>query len=290
MNDKRINLLNDYLFMKYMGEEGDEVQLLAFLNAVLQKPGRDKIEAVKILANKSLTADTKGDKASVLDVRAVMGDGTKVNIEVQLRAVGNMGKRSLYYWSREYIKGIRSGKDYLQLPKVITINIVGAEFLAIDEVHSCFHLWEDSHKDFLLTDVLEIHFIDMVKFSRLKEKDIESNPFHRWLAFFDKNTDENTLKKILAMDANINRAYQKIMSVLQNEDMLRLYESREMASLDYNSGMNHARREGIAIGEQRGEQKAQVKYALKLHQEGWSAEKITEFTGLSAEEVSSILA
>jgi hypothetical protein len=28
---ERLNLLNDYLFMKYMGEKGDEEQLTAFL-------------------------------------------------------------------------------------------------------------------------------------------------------------------------------------------------------------------------------------------------------------------
>jgi hypothetical protein len=35
---ERYNLLNDYLFLKVMGEKGDEVQLLAFLNAVLKRP------------------------------------------------------------------------------------------------------------------------------------------------------------------------------------------------------------------------------------------------------------
>jgi len=36
---KRLNPLNDYLFQKYMGEKGDEEQLLSFLNAVLSRTG-----------------------------------------------------------------------------------------------------------------------------------------------------------------------------------------------------------------------------------------------------------
>ena len=32
---ERLNPLNDFLFLKLMGEEGSEVQCLAFLNAVL---------------------------------------------------------------------------------------------------------------------------------------------------------------------------------------------------------------------------------------------------------------
>jgi hypothetical protein len=31
---ERLNPLNDFLFLKVMGEKGDEVQLLAFINAV----------------------------------------------------------------------------------------------------------------------------------------------------------------------------------------------------------------------------------------------------------------
>jgi len=35
LNMERFNPLNDYLFLKLMGEEGDEEQCLVFLNAVL---------------------------------------------------------------------------------------------------------------------------------------------------------------------------------------------------------------------------------------------------------------
>jgi predicted transposase/invertase (TIGR01784 family) len=73
-----------------MGEPGDEEQLLAFLNAVLQKTGRNRIVSVKIEENKVLSAEIIGNKSSVLDLRAVTAEGVKVNIEVQIRNVGNM--------------------------------------------------------------------------------------------------------------------------------------------------------------------------------------------------------
>ena len=91
---KRLNPLNDYLFQKYMGEKGDEEQLLSFLNAVLMRTGRASIVSLEIIENKTLTADIIGGKKSILDVRAVMADGTKVNTEVQLQNVGNMDKRT----------------------------------------------------------------------------------------------------------------------------------------------------------------------------------------------------
>ena len=94
-----------------------------------------------------------------------MQDRSRVNIEVQLRNKGNFDRRSLFYWSREYVKGIKSGQDYLDLPVVITINIIDFEFLETENYHTVFHLREDRETSLVLTDVLEIHFLDMVKYA-----------------------------------------------------------------------------------------------------------------------------
>jgi predicted transposase/invertase (TIGR01784 family) len=94
------------------------------------------------------------------------------------------------------------------------------------------------------------------------------------------------------MDTSIRKAHKKIMSVAQDSEMLRLYEMREMALLDYTSGINNATRKGIAIGEQRGMQKGmqqtQANYVLKFSQKGMPVEEIAELTDLSVEEVNRI--
>jgi hypothetical protein len=53
-----LNPLNDYLFLKVMGEKGDEVQLLGFLNAVLGKSGKGQLVSVEILDNNRCTGNT----------------------------------------------------------------------------------------------------------------------------------------------------------------------------------------------------------------------------------------
>ena len=281
MNEERLNPLNDYLFMKYMGEKGDEEQLLAFLNAVLQKTGRNGIVSVEIEGDRMLTAEIIGDKYSILDLRATTDEGVKVNIEVQLRNAGNMDRRSLFYWSREYVSGIEAGQDYVELPAVIAINIVDFDFIPVNEAHTSFHLWEDRHKDTMLTDALEIHFISMAKFRQLGESDIDNNCLHRWLAFFNRDTDSKTLKKIITMDRAIAKAQEKIAFVSRDKNALRDYQRREMALSDYTSGINHARREG--------EEKAYHTIVYNAAAKGISAESISELTGLSAEKVRDIL-
>ncbi|GHT53400.1 hypothetical protein AGMMS49982_16280 [Bacteroidia bacterium] len=273
MNTERLNPLNDYLFLKYMGEKGDEVQLLAFLNAVLHRTGRNNLQSLEIIENRTLSAEIIGDKTSILDVRAKFDDGTKVNIEVQLSNLGNMDKRSLFYWSRDFSKSLEAGHDYLELPAVININIVNFEFLPVDDFHASFHLWEDQNHEYMLTDALEIHFIDMIKFKRLQKKDITNNPLHRWLTFFDKNANNKTIKEVINMDTAIQKAHERIAFVAKDKESLRAYEMREMALSDFTSGMNFARREGI------------IEVAKNMKKAGVDAHQIMIFTNLSENDI-----
>jgi hypothetical protein len=50
-----------------------ELQLIAFLNAVLKRIGKDRIEPVEILEDKDLPTETVGGKAGRLDVLARQG-------------------------------------------------------------------------------------------------------------------------------------------------------------------------------------------------------------------------
>jgi predicted transposase/invertase (TIGR01784 family) len=136
--------LNDFLFYKVMGEKGDEVQLLGFINAVLGKTGDDKFTSVEILENKTFTPENIGDKSVTFDVRAVLHGKTKVNVEVQLRNEHNMDKRSLFYWSEEFVKSLKAGQDYSELPDVIAINIIDFDYIDTRSFHSCFHLRDDN--------------------------------------------------------------------------------------------------------------------------------------------------
>jgi predicted transposase/invertase (TIGR01784 family) len=273
----RLNPLNDYLFLKVMGEKGDEEQLCAFLNAVLGRDGRDVIESVEIIENKAVVAEVVGDKSSILDVRAGTAAGERVNIEVQLRNLGNMDRRSLFYWSREFSRGMEAGQDYRDTARVIAINIVNYEFLPqVPAFHTSFHIWEDTCREILLTDALEIHFIDMVKFRRLGEKDLRGEPLQRWLTWLDKESPEKLVEEVIKMDAGIQRAEKKMAYVTGDKEALRAYQMREMALSDWTSGINHAREEGIR------------ETAGKLKKIGIPVEQIAQGTGLSIDDIAKL--
>jgi predicted transposase/invertase (TIGR01784 family) len=273
---ERFNPLNDYLFLKFMGEEGDEEQCLAFLNAVLGSKNKRPLTLIKILENKSFTAEVVGDKTNILDVRVETDSGEKVNIEVQLKDLHNMEKRTLMHWGREFTAGISAGGDYKDLPKVITINIVNFDNIKLDDFHTCFHLWEDDHHDYLLTDVLEIHFINMVKFRRLKTGDIANNLLERWLTFLDVNTPDKTLQEVIQMDSAISKAYERLNLLTRDKEFMRNYHLHQMAMSDRTTEIN------TAI------EKKQIEIARNLLGEGFSMELIHKTTGLDVETIQSL--
>ena len=103
----------------------------------------------------------------------------------------------------------------------------------------------------ILDGCLEIHFIEMPKFLRLQNKDIVNNKMHRWLAFFDSNITEQTLKELVEMDKAIQQAQKKIEYISNDAAAYNQILLREVALLDYTSDINAAKREGIAEGEQK---------------------------------------
>jgi len=208
--------LNNFLFYKTFGEIGDEVQLLGFINAVLEKTRNHKITSVKIHENKSFMADIMGGKSCILDVRARLNTGDYVNIEVQLKNKHNMDRRTLFYTGREYTGKLKSGKDYIKLPNIIAINIVGFDFPEnAKSFHICFHLREDTQHEIILTDALEIHFLNMVKFRKqIKVDHCLNEPLLRWLAWFDRNSPEEIRKEAVKMDTAIMTAEKRFSHII----------------------------------------------------------------------------
>jgi predicted transposase/invertase (TIGR01784 family) len=269
-----------------MGERGDEVQLPGFLNAVLGRTGDKRIETVEIMEDTSFTAPVIGGKSSVLDVRAVLKDGTRVNIEVQLRNEWNMDRRSLFYWGQEYYSSIKSGQDYLELPNVIAINILDYDYLDTLNFHTVFNLRERSETNLILTSALEIHFINMVKWRKGKTRDIANDPLNRWLAWFDEKSPPELVEEVIGMDMAIMAANEKLRTVSFDEREMHAYNMWVMAQCDETSRINGA----LERGEQKGEKKKAVEIAKNALTEGVSIELISKTTGLDIKTIQNIQA
>lgn len=200
--------------------------------------------------------------------------------EVQLIDQGDMDKRTLFYWGKMYLENIKQGQDYTSLEKVITINILDFEFLGTETYQSSFHLWEDIEKDYMLTDVVEIHFLELPKFRKKKDKDYRENDIERWLMFLEKDISETTLKELMSLDTAIERAEQKIEYLSSDEETMRIYYERERSL--------HERTNIISSAEARGVEKGKLEIVKNLLDMNISVEQIILATGLTEEEINKI--
>ena len=261
---RKVKPLNDFIFKKVFGEKGNEDILISFINAVLKRTNKEQIIEVEIIENKQLSKELILDKTGIIDVRAKTSKGKNIDIEVQLTDQGNMDKRTLFYWGKMYLENIKQGQDYTSLEKVITINILDFEFLGTESYQSSFHLWEDIEKDYMLTDVIEIHFLELPKFRNKKDKDFRENSIERWLMFLEKDTPETTLKELISMDTAIEKAEQKIKYLSSDEDTMRIYYERERSLHERANMISSAEERGIEKGIEQGVEKRNIEIAKNL--------------------------
>ncbi|MGL4454186.1 MAG: Rpn family recombination-promoting nuclease/putative transposase [Sarcina sp.] len=249
---RRIKPLNDFVFKKVFGEKGNEDILLSFINAVLKRTKKDSIIELEIIDNKELTRELIEDRTGIIDVRAKTSNNEHIDIEVQLTDQGNMDKRTLFYWGKMYLENIKKGEDFKSLEKVITINILDFEFLGTESYQSSFHLWEDIERDYMLTDVVEIHFLELPKFRKKNDKNYKNSSIERWLAFLEKDIPETTLKELIELEPAIEKAENKLEYLSSDENVMRLYWERERSLHERANMINSAKERGLLEGIEQG--------------------------------------
>lgn len=280
---RKVKPLNDFIFKKIFGEKGNEDILISFINAVLKRTNKESIIEIEIIDNKQLTKEVINDKTGIIDVRARTSKGENIDIEVQLTDQGNMDKRTLFYWGKMYLENIKQGEDYTSLEKVITINILDFDYLKTESYQSSFHLWEDIEKDYMLTDMVEIHFLELPKFRRKQNKNYKNNAIERWLAFLEKDIPEATLKELMDLEPAIEKAEKRIEYLSSDEETMNTYWERERSL--------HERANMINSAEQRGKEEGinLTKKVFKLAAKGEPISNIANICGISEDEVKEIL-
>lgn len=299
---KLFDLKIDFAFKQLFGSERNKHITIVFLNAILQRTGRDKIKEV-MFANQEFGGEYKEDKQSRLDIVVKTQANELINVEMQLSNQKDMFKRTLFYWSRLYTSQLQKGKGYHTLLPTITINICDFTLFEDNEhYHTTYHLYEDSTLQRLKAtdDVLEIHFIEMNKFLKSWHEE-KLAPLDdilvRWLLLLGmvdarkQRVYDNIYKEleVLAMeDNNLLEAFGAWEELSQTEATILAYQSRLKYILDEEAKLDdakyHAKKDGIEQGLEQGlERVAKNMIAKKM-----SNEEIMELTGLSLEEVNAL--
>lgn len=271
---QKLKLTNDFIFKKVFGKKGNESILKDLLEAIL----KIKIEKIEIQAEVELERELVDDKVGKLDIKAIIDNKTTIDIEMQMEDQYNMAERTLYYWSSLYHTGLKKTEDYRINNRVITINILKYDIFKEGPYHEKIQLRRE-YKNILLTNKLEIHFIQLTKFLREGNKTENKELWNRLTFICDK--DKKEVKKIMEENKEIKKANEELEYLTGDEAVRRMAFLREKAERDYVTNMSGAKEEGEKIGERN----KTIEIAKEMLKEGMEIEKIIKITKLTDKEL-----
>lgn len=290
---KQLTPKNDIIFKKIFGSKGNEDILKDLLSGILE----EKIKEVEIQKDLQLEKSELSDKTGILDIKALTNNNVQINIEMQIVNYRNMEKRTLFYWSKLYTQGISAGESFYKLKKTITINLLDFNYFDTKQYHTKWHIVEDVEKDKMLTDVLEIHFIELQKF--IKRGKEPENKKEEWLYFID-NTKGEKVKMAVEKNKVIEKAKEELDYLVGDEATKRIAELRDKGLRDYNGAMEYAKEEGLRQGKEEGlkqgreqgreegREENKIDVAKNMLRKGLEIELICEVTNLSVEQIKQI--
>ena len=246
----RRTLLNpkiDFVFKKIFGSEEHPEILISFLNAVL-KP-KKPIVSVEI-KNSDLEKEYIEDKFSRLDVKALTSNKEIINIEIQLKNEYNMIQRSLYYWSKLYEEQLSEGDRYDKLSRTVCINILDFKYLKNDRFHNGYRLKEiETNEE--LTDLQEIHFIEIPKLKRFESTEEIVDLLEGWVEFL-RDPESEVIRQLEMSNKEIREAKDELYRLSRNSKERELSYLREKSLRDEISALANAKEKGLKEGLKQG--------------------------------------
>ena len=242
----RRTLLNpkiDFVFKKIFGSSDHPDILISFLNAVLKS--KNPITSVEI-KNSDLEKEYIEDKFSRLDVKALTSNREIINIEIQLKNEYNMIQRSLYYWSKLYEEQLSEGDRYDKLSRTVCINILDFKYLKNDRFHNGYRLKEiETNEE--LTDLQEIHFIEIPKLKRFDSTEEIVDLLEGWVEFL-RDPESEVIRKLEMNNKEIREAKDELYRLSRNSKERELYYLREKSLRDEISALANAEEKGLQQG------------------------------------------
>ena len=279
----KMQLTVDYAFKRVFGKNGNESILKDLLESILNI----EIKSITI-QNPEIPKNMKDGKIGVLDVRAELNGDEITEVEMQVQDQHNIDKRSPTYLTKIYSDQLKEGEQYIEVKKVVVINILNFNYYKRNSYHSVARMMFEESKenekvdlgyiveDKYATKDLEMHFIELPKF-RKKDPDM-SNKLEQWLCLICD--EEDKIKMAESKNEEIEKAKKELEKLAMNPEDRELYELRLKAIRDE---MN-IRYSGYIDGKA----ERNIEIAKNLLKKQMPIQDIAEVTGLSLEEIENL--
>ena len=187
----------------------------------------------------------------------------------------NMVKRSLYYWSKIFSAEYKGKGRYSALPRTICINVLDFKLLDEEHFHNVYIL-KNKENNNMLTDTLELHFVEIPKMKEIDQNDMLS----LWTAFLDDPNND----KLVALEAKYEELHEakiELARLSRDPKEAEKYRMREDA-------INERRNfflETLDKGLKEGIEKRDIEIVSNMISDGLSDDIISKLTNIDINKV-----
>jgi len=242
--------------------------------------GEHRVVSVSI-ANPYQFPRIVGEKATILDVRATDQSGRKFVVEMQVADKTGFDKRVQYYISRDYSMQIDKGEDYPLLHPAYFIGILDFPFSAGSDYHTRHLILNKTTSEHLLKDI-QFSFIELPKFT--KEMHKLDTPIDKWTYFIKHSEELNVIPDFANEDEGLKIAFIEADKYQWSKEELKSYDNVGIKEQDERG----EREKAVKVAAETAEKNAKKQVAKKMKDKGMPNEDITDFTGLTNDEIDNL--
>ena len=263
-----VKLTNNYAFQKiFKNAKIVKGFLMALLN--LKEYEIKKIE----ISDPFTPGENNEEKEGILDIKLVLNQNRKINIEMQNTYQDDWTERSLFYNCRMFTDGFQKGHPYGELPPCIHVGILNFNQMISPNYYHKFYLMDEKTKE-IYSRKFQFHMLELKKLKYAKEKQ-QRKPLYQWAKLIAAQTWEE-LEQESKGNKYMERALEEMIKISQDEMERYLYLREEMAESDRVSQMQSAKRIGRKEGKKEGEILKLITQVQKKIARGDSLEKIAD--------------
>jgi predicted transposase/invertase (TIGR01784 family) len=274
--DDLLNILADPVFKAVFTRDTKESR--GALMALIAAYTGNEVASVVVKQNEPAIEDA-AERQIRFDISVRFNDGKLADVEMNMNAQGFDLIRGEYYLGKlhtsQSIQGVK--RDYADLKETWQISFMNNRTFFKDE--SVIHRFEyyDKENEVSLGGLTHIITAELDKAAEVEEPERLCRA-EKW-AYTFKNCPDGSkreeINKVLKGEEGIAMAMETLLTISADENERARLLTQEKNLLDWQSGINYARKEGIKIGEERGiklgEERGQQEI-LELLRSGKSAE------------------
>ena len=284
---------DDWIFKLIFGEERNKTILVNFLQAFVDLPDE---EFELIFLDTHLKPEADDDKLGILDVKVRTKTGKIIDIEIQVNAVRNMGRRLSFYKSKLIVEQIGKAEHYDKIQRVICICIATRPlFPGTPEYLNRFRFRNEANNLCFEDIPEEIYTLELSK----APESSDGSAGWDWMRFFLSRSKEE-FEMVAERNPEIRKAVDNLYELSSSDETRAQYEMRLKAQRDYawrldsafqdgtEAGIEIGVERGIGIGMERGIDVGVEKVAINALAKGLPLELIRELTGLDPETIAGL--